>query len=324
MEENSKPLTSVIAAVGPADPVLDRFVQAALGSSVPVELVLVDLGVAPEEAAKLKSLAESDSRVVWLTGHGKTGLAMARNLGAKAAKGQFLLFVDTDCVLPSDAVEKLYAEEARLRPPFMLTARLVDEKGNDIRACRRALLTPKTALIEALHLYGYFPKERLDYKNEPLPTKTSPVPAISGSFMFMRAVDFWDLRGFDEYYFFHVLDMDLCRRFRRNLGEIYFVPHVVVAKFGGVEVESNLAQEIDKAKGFVHYFHETFGHEYPQPFLWVIDAAILGRLGTLLGVAYLKDLMDGKKKAPVQKAAPKKVASAKVAPVKAAKKPEKK
>ena len=70
--------------------------------------------------------------------------------------GDYLLFLNPDSLLPPDSLQKLQLHTAGLKRPFMLGARLLDEDGSDQRGCRRALLTPATAFIEALHLGAFF------------------------------------------------------------------------------------------------------------------------------------------------------------------------
>ncbi len=282
-------LTSVILVSYFTGPVLDRAIEAVLLAESPVELVLVNNGNPPEVEEKLAALAAKDTRVQLITGHGNVGFGTACNKGARAAKGAYLLLLNPDCLLPTDALPKLLNYAADLKRPFMIGARLRDEDGRDQRGCRRALLTPKTALIEALHLYHWFPHIRLNYHNEPIPEAITPIPAISGAFMFLPRGDFVLIKGFDERYFLHVEDLDLCLRFRRGGGQIYFAPDISVTHVGHTSETTSAFLEKQKAKGFVHYFHENFASEYPQPLLWALDLAIWGRLGLKLLVPRVAD-----------------------------------
>ncbi len=117
----------------------------------------------------------------------------------------------------------------------------------------------------------------------PLPQTIAPMPAISGAFMFLPREDFWNMGGFDEKYFIHVEDLDLCLRFRRAGGGIYFAPDIRVTHVGATSNATKAFIEKHKARGFVRYFHKNFGAEYPLPLLWLLDAAIWVRMGLRLG-----------------------------------------
>jgi hypothetical protein len=237
-------------------------------------------------------MAASDQRIRFLTGQGNVGFSRGCNTGARAALGDDLLFLNPDSKLPFDALAKLKAYAATVKRPFMFGARVLDEDGRDQRGCRRALLTPMTAFIEAFRLGALFPKVRLNFNKDPVPQNITVMPAISGAFMFVPREDFWNIGGFDEGYFLHVEDLDLCLRFRRAGGEIYFVPDVAVTHIGGTSDVTKVFIEKHKARGFVRYFHKNFGGEYPLPFLWLLDAAIWGRAWLKIGVAFAGNLRN--------------------------------
>ena len=288
------PLTSVIMVSYHTGAVLDKAIAAVLAQTAPVELILVNNGNPPEIEAKLAAQTAAEPRLRFVTGQGNVGFSKGCNRGAGEAKGKFLLFLNPDSLLPPTAIATLHGHAATLQRPYMLGARLVDRKGQDQRGCRRALLTPFNAAIETLRLEEVFPQCRLNYHKDPVPQTITPMPAISGAFMFLAADDFRAIKGFDERYFLHVEDMDLCLRFRNAEGEIYFVPDVVVTHIGGTSKAPSLFIERHKARGVIRYFHEHYSHAYPQPVLWLFDAAIWLRLGVKAGLAALKDAVTFK------------------------------
>lgn len=280
-------LCTVVMVSYHTGPILFAAIDAVLAQTTEVELCLVDNGNPPEIVTKLLRRAGSEPRLRLITGHGNVGFSKACNLGAKAGQGAHLLFLNPDSLLPPDAVGKLMDYALRLSPPFMIGARLLDEDGQDQRGCRRALLSPKTALIEALHLQTLFPKDRLNFNDEPIPAVITRMPAISGAFMFLATEDFWGVNGFDEGYFLHVEDLDLCFRFRRAGGEIYFAPDIVVTHQGGTSDATSAFIEKNKARGFMRYFRQNFAGQYPKPLFWLLDIAIWTRAGLKLAKGYL-------------------------------------
>lgn len=289
MTADNQTLTSVVMVSYHTGPVLQRSIAAVLAQTRPVELCLVDNGNPPDVVASLQALAVTEPRLRFITGHGNVGFSKGCNLGAQASSGAMLLFLNPDSLLPLEALEKLQIHAAHVKRPFMVGARLLDEGGRDQRGCRRALLTPKTALIEALHLHSFFPKDRLNFNDEAVPQAITPVPAISGAFMFLVREDFWAIKGFDEGYFLHVEDLDLCLRFRRAGGEIYFAPDIVVTHIGGTSKATTAFVEKHKAQGFQRYFYQNFRGEYPTFILGFLAVAGWGR-------AWLKVLLSQAKR----------------------------
>jgi len=278
---------SVVMVSYHTGPVLAQAIDAVLAQGPMVELCLVDNGNPTEVVEALIARAKTDPRLRLVTGYGNIGFSRACNTGARVAKGENLLFLNPDSVLSAGAVDRLLQYQARLPDHSMIGARLLDEAGRDQRGCRRALLTPATAFIEALRLGWLFPKQRLNFNHEPVPTEIAPIPAISGAFMFLRRGDFWQIGGFDEGYFLHVEDLDLCLQFTRAGGTIYFAPDITVMHVGGTSKAPSSFIEKHKTRGFLRYFHKNFAEQYPLLFLWLLDVAILLRAGVKVAIGRL-------------------------------------
>lgn len=270
----SSPLTSIVLVSFYTGETLFSAIGAVLGQAAPVELIIVDNGNPGDVVARLQEMTEADARLKIITGHGNVGFSRGNNLGVAASEGEYLLILNPDCILREDAVEKLLAHARALRSPFMIGARILNEDGSDQRGCRRELLTPTSALVEALHLGGLFPRHRLNRHEEKVPEAIAPIPAISGAFMFLPRRDFDHIGGFDEGYFLHVEDLDLCFRFRKAGGEIYFAPDVVATHIGGTSEATSDFVERHKTRGFSRYFHRNFGENTSFILLACLDIAI--------------------------------------------------
>ena len=247
------------------------------------ELILVDNGNSPAVTAELARRAERDPRLVLVTGHGNVGFARACNLGASRARSRHLLLLNPDCRLAPGAIPALLSEAAALGDDWMLGCRVRNPDGSDQRGSRRELLTPRTALVEALRLDRFSPRlarrHRLNHHEAPLPAGTVRVPAISGACMMLPAVTFRSVGGLDEGYFLHVDDLDLCRRLHLAGIPVYFAPHVKATHHVGSSRASPVRIEWHKARGFLRYFRLHYGEPRWWPLLVPLAAAILARLG---------------------------------------------
>ncbi len=243
------------------------------------EVIVVDNGNPPDVTARLLSQAEREPAMTVLTGHGNIGFARACNLGARAATGEWLLFLNPDARLPPGGLARLIEEGGRHPSPRLIGARLVDADGREQRGARRETLTPWTALVEGARLDRLFPSwhrvRRFNRHDSPLPRETSPVPVISGACMLVPAADFWMVEGFDEGYFLHVEDIDFCYRFRRAGGEIFFVPDVVVTHQRGSSGAGALRVEWHKMRGFWRYFWKNYYKQTPVLLILLADFAAL-------------------------------------------------
>lgn len=201
----------------------------ALGQASDVdEIVLVDNGNdAPEEEA-LRAIAGRDTRVRLLAGQGNIGFAAACNLGARAAQSDVLVFANPDVILRHDAITRLSAVLDAAPPPAIVGGDLRDSAGAPERGSRRDRLTLWAAFVSftglarlerAIPIFRDFNRHK-----DALPAAPVRVGAISGALVAMRRVDFETLGGFDEGYFVHVEDIDICRRAEALGWPVLFAP----------------------------------------------------------------------------------------------------
>ena len=83
----------------------------------PLEIVVVDNNSSDRTAAFARGLAESDPAFVYLF-EGRQGLSHARNAGARAARYEFLLYLDDDALLPPHYLPTLGRRLAEQQPDF--------------------------------------------------------------------------------------------------------------------------------------------------------------------------------------------------------------
>ena len=255
---------SVVMVSYRTGPVLTAAIEAVLARDQEgvVELILVDNGNPPEVVTELVRRAEAEPRFKLVSGHGNVGFARGCNIGAGQARGRYLLLLNPDCRLGPGAIPALLAEAAALGGGWMLGCRVLDPDGSDQRGSRRALLTPRTALIETFRLDRlaprFFHRHRLNQHERPLPGGTTRVPAVSGACMMLPAATFHAVGGMDEGYFLHVDDLDLCLRLHRAAIPVYFTPHVEAVHHAGSSRASPLRVEWHKTRGFLRYFRVHF------------------------------------------------------------------
>ncbi|MBL8773079.1 MAG: glycosyltransferase family 2 protein [Phenylobacterium sp.] len=223
------------------------------------EFVIVDNGSAPAEAAHLRDLAERDARVTVVSGHGNVGFARAANLGARTARGELIVFLNPDAFLQPGCIAAL-AREIEGRPiPCIVGGRVLNPDRTEQRGARRGEITPLSALMSMSGLAKSVPalgRYEVHWEGERLPDRAAPAPTISGACFCMRREDFDYVGGFDEDYFLHVEDVDLCWRVRQMGGEVLFHPQAEVIHIGGTSQTSPLKVEFHKGVGLARYFRK--------------------------------------------------------------------
>jgi N-acetylglucosaminyl-diphospho-decaprenol L-rhamnosyltransferase len=251
-------------------PVLLDAIEALLADPDIAEIILVDHDNPDEIRAHLDQIAQANAGLKLIRTNENLGFAKGCNLGAATASHDWLFFINPDAKAESGAGGKLVAALAGQPEPAIAGARILDEHGVEQRGSRRRLLTLWRAIASATGLAHLGLSQPFGMEREPVPDRPIAVPVISGAAFAISADGFRTLDGFDEDYFLHVEDIDLCRR----AATVLFVPDASIHHVGGTSRVSRFFVEFEKAKSFLRYF-------------WKFNTGISGRLATILAAPFL-------------------------------------
>lgn len=248
------------------------------------EIVLVNNGNPVEVLERVEDAYGANGRIKIVGNGDNRGFAAGVNLGASQASGDWFLIVNPDAVLQPGSVEALQAALAGVADPAIAGGRIFGADGKEQRGGRRRRLTMRSAAatflgmgwLGAIHP-GFVNINRND---EPAPSGPVPMDAVSGALMFISRGSFERLGGFDEGYFLHVEDLDICRRAEADGGSVIYTPLASALHVGGSSDAPAIEVERHKGAGLNRYFRkfaETRGEKFA--------AGILGPLiGLLLGL----------------------------------------
>jgi len=258
------------------------------------EVVVVDNASADGSVALLES-AFADNlafRVVCNTTN--LGFAAACNIGAAHATATHLLFLNPDCMLAPRAVARLVDALESDPNVGMVGGLLVNPDGSEQGGGRRAVPTPWRSFVRAFGLSRFadrWPKLFFDFHlhKQPLPPRPIEVEAISGACMLLRASTLTDIGGWDDAYFLHCEDLDLCIRLTRAGRKILFVPGARILHHKGVSSRARpIFVEWHKHRGMLRFYRKFFRHQYPGAFMWVVAVGVWSRFA--LAAAYYTGL----------------------------------
>jgi GT2 family glycosyltransferase len=210
-------LTSIIIVAADSGPSLRECVARALASGMPVEVVVVDNRSLDGVPQAVDRAHDGDDRVRVIYNHANLGFGPAVNVGVRQAGGDTLLVLNPDCMLEPDTLACLL-EVLRAHPDAGVVGAVVcDADGSADPASRRrdpllrrslnamtgrAKREVEGALFEGVDVPGPMPDMLIEAEN------------VSGAIMLIPRTVFDRLGGFDEGYFLHCEDLDLCRRAR--------------------------------------------------------------------------------------------------------------
>ena len=283
LDPPSIPAVSLILVNYNAGPLLTEAVGAALASSVPVEVIVSDNGSRDDSLERLRQVHGGDARLRILENGANLGFAAANNRALPLARAERLLFLNPDCLVAPDTLERLIAILDARPEVGMIGCLVCDPDGAEQVACRRAIPDPWIALRRLLHLDRLNPAgegRRLDQRHQPLPTVPVEVEAISGSFMLTTRRALERVGPLDEGYFLHCEDLDWFVRFHEAGLKILFVPDVrVIHHKGACSTGDPLAVERHKHRGMVRFFRKHQARRHSRAFGWLVVVGIWMHFG---------------------------------------------
>ena len=277
-----EPPISVIVVTYHSGEILRACLASLLASPDCGEIILVNNGNPDGVVSDLRAWTHTESRLKLITGHGNIGFGRACNLGASQAIGSILAFVNPDCVVEAPTLARM-ASLADAPVPSLVGGYICGEQGLEQRGARRGTLSLWSACVSFSGLAR--PGERagiwrdFNRNREPLPEGATPMPVVSGALMATRRDAFWRIGGFDEAYFLHVEDIDLCHRYRLAGGRVMFDPGARATHIGATSQAPSWRVEIAKLRSFLYYFWKFARPPFGR--LWVIMVAPLLMLGIL-------------------------------------------
>jgi N-acetylglucosaminyl-diphospho-decaprenol L-rhamnosyltransferase len=274
----SRPSVSIVMVVYMTGQALEQSVACVLADPLVDEFVIVDNGSTTSDAARLRSLAERDGRVTLLSGHGNIGFARGANMGARTARGEMLIFLNPDAFLQPGCIAELVREIEPRPVPCIVGGRVLNADRSEQRGARRGDITPMTALVSLSRLANRVPALRnyeVHWESDAPPEQPAAVPTISGACFCMRREDFEAVDGFDEGYFLHVEDVDLCWRVRQQGGAVLFHPKAEVIHLGRTSQTSPLRVEFHKGVGLARYFRKRAVKVSERLLAWALSPVII-------------------------------------------------
>jgi len=200
---------SVIVVSADSGPGLRDCVRRVLACTTPLELLLVDNASGDGMPQALARAHEYEPRFHLIQNHGNLGFGPAVNQAAAQASGKLLLVLNPDCLLDQDSLQRLLAVFAVEHQVGLLGAVVCDAQGVPDPASYRRDPLLRRALASLFGGRG----ERVEIGGE-MPDRLVDAEAVSGALMLLPRHLFERLGGFDEGYFLHCEDLDLCRRVR--------------------------------------------------------------------------------------------------------------
>jgi GT2 family glycosyltransferase/nucleoside-diphosphate-sugar epimerase len=274
----AKPVSVIIVNFN-AGYLLTDCVRSVLSSTLPVEVIVVDNKSTDLSLGYLRREWGNDGRLRIIENPDNLGFARANNIAIGSTQGDYLLFLNPDCLIPPRTLEGMLATLEAYPEAGMAGCLIRNPDGSEQPGCRRSVPTPWRTFIRITRLNTfskYHPRfHSYVQTGQPMPTEPIEVEAISGAFMLVRRSAVDRVGVMDEGYFMHCEDLDWCMRFRQTGLKILFVPHIEIMHVGGVcSASCPLSVEYYKHRGMVRFYRKFFRDRYPALLMWLVMLGI--------------------------------------------------
>ena len=243
------------------------------------EIIVVDNNSQDGSPAFLR---EKFPEVVLIENKDNKGFSKANNQGVAIAKGEYILFLNPDTVLPEDFFTKTL-EYVNTHPEVGgIGPRLIDGKGVYAPDAKKSFPTLSVALFKATGINKLFPKSpyfNKYYAVDVAEHETAAVESLSGCCMMMRRTAIDKAGGaFDEDYFMYFEDGDLCYRIRKaGYTNIYFPETTVIHYKGESTRKTTLSYVKVFNEAFAIFARKHYGKQNARLFILFINLGIILR-----------------------------------------------
>lgn len=208
------------------------------------------------------------------------GFARGNNAGIRVAHGKYVLILNPDTIIQNCALDNLVAFAEEHPEAGAFGCRVLNPDGS-YQVSARPFPTVWRSWIAALYL------RRLALLSDSFISDTytgwkgdtaRAVDWQSGCCVMFRASVLEHLQGFDEQFFYHFEEVDLCRRVW-NLGmAILYTPSAQIVHLGGQSVNRfPIRFELERYRNRYRYFFKHFGPRGAQRCRQAVLASVIVR-----------------------------------------------
>ena len=173
-------------------------------------------------------------KFTWNTGN--LGFSRANNQGLEQAKGEYILFLNPDTLVPEDCFSNCIRFFEENPQAGALGLRMVDGSGKFLKESKRAFPSPFTSLYKLTGLARLFSRSRvfgryhLGHLKE---DETHEVDVLAGAFMMVPGKVLDEVGSFDEQFFMYGEDVDLSYRIQEAGYKNFYFADTSIIHFKG-------------------------------------------------------------------------------------------
>jgi len=253
-------------------------VQKAL-RGIDAEVIVVDNHSDDDSVAFLRPLFPA---VTFIVNTDNVGFARANNLALQQARGDYILFLNPDTILPEDIANRCLSFLQSTPGIGGLCPRMIDGSGRFLKESRRGFPSPWVAACKLFGLTALFPHTRLfgTYYLGHLPAgRSHPSPVLSGACLWISRAALTRVGPFDSDYFMYAEDIDLSYRLEQAGYVNYYFADATIVHFKGESTQKDIRHLRLFYKAMSQFRRKHFNSGLSRVFASGLEAAIWLRAG---------------------------------------------
>jgi len=251
-------------------------------SGLQYEIIVVD-NASSDGSAEMVVKEFPDCRLIESTTN--SGFARANNRAAAEASSQYILYLNPDTRLVTNAVYGMFSFLEANEGVAAVGCKLVDEFGAIQYTCASTFPTAFNEFSALFFLNRLFPMSNvfsareLDYWNH---EDSREVNCLSGACMMVRRSVVDELGGFDERLFMYAEDIDMCLRILRLGWKIYYLSSETIIHVECASSSKHKDRQFASIRPYAsnyYFIKKNFGAIQAESFRFMV---LLGSLFRLL------------------------------------------
>jgi GT2 family glycosyltransferase len=247
-------------------------------AKIKFEIILVDNASTDGSNEYFFRLFKDQQKIRLVFNKENNGFGSANNQAAKIAKGEYLLFLNSDTFVLNHAIEKLFAYYQKNESNVgFLGGKLLNKDFTDQPSAAYFFTLP--TVFAALFLKGdYWGLTRFS------PSKIKKVDWVSGAYFITKKEIFDKVGGFDEKIFMYMEEVDLMYRGKKMNYLTYFYSKSQIVHYGSLSSTRKKGYPIIKIyQGLIYFYkkHYSFLHLVCLKFLLRLKAYFVILVATI-------------------------------------------
>lgn len=224
-----------------------------------------------------------------------TGFARGYNRAVAATSGRYILILNPDTVVHSNALVHLVQFLDAQPEVGVAGPRLLNSDGSLQFSCRRFptlwAAAFRNTVIGRLFPGNHFTRDYLmqDWDHR----APRAVDWVSGAALCVRRQAWEQVGGFDEGFFMYAEDMDWCLRARQSGWDIYYLPTAVITHHIGRSSDQRpLAMVVAFHRSMARFYRKHYAAKWPRGLRLLPLAGVWARAGLVLAQVGLRRALD--------------------------------